>query len=54
MLSKKEACELLGVGQTTIDLMRKKGLPSYKIGQLVKFKASEIEQWIEEQSKKEQ
>jgi excisionase family DNA binding protein len=47
LLSKKEACKLLGVGQTTIDKMRKAGLPSYKVGHLVKFKPSDLEKWVE-------
>jgi len=50
-LSKKDVCNLLGIGQTTLDKIRKRGLPDYLIGGKVKFKASEVERWVKEQNK---
>jgi excisionase family DNA binding protein len=48
-LSKDKAAEILGVSRATIDRLRKKGLPSYKIGGLIKFDEDEVKEWFKKQ-----
>jgi excisionase family DNA binding protein len=31
--------------------MRKKGMPSYKFGNKIKFKEEEVDRWVKEQNK---
>ena len=47
MLSVKEVLDLLGVSRTTLYNLTKKGeIPSYQIGGSVKYKQSEIDDYI--------
>ncbi len=49
MVGKKELAEALGVTEEWIDTARKNlGLPSYKLGRLVKFYLDEVNAWIKE------
>ncbi len=49
LIGVKEACEILGVARATLYNYMKKGLPHYKIGKLVKFRTSDLEDWIQNQ-----
>jgi len=53
-ISLKETCEYLGVTrQTVLNWIKKKGLPSVKVGKLWKFKTSDIDEWVRKEGKKE-
>jgi len=46
-ISLKEACKYLGVTrQTVLNWIKKKKLPSAKVGKLWKFKTDEIDEWV--------
>lgn len=54
MIDAKEVAELLGVNPNTVYHMKDKpgGLPAYRVGRLVRFKLSEVEEYIERQAVK--
>ena len=48
LLGIKELAEYLGVKVATVyDWVHMREIPYYKVGRLVKFKAVEIERWLE-------
>jgi excisionase family DNA binding protein len=47
-VDKKELAEKLKISKVTIDRLRKKGLPSYKLGTKVVFDYEEVEKWVKE------
>lgn len=49
ILTKKEMAELLKVNERTVDQLRKKGLPHFKVGRNVRFKKNEALEWLENQ-----
>lgn len=48
MLSKKEIAKEIGVSLMTIDRLRVKGLPCYKVGKRVLFDKEEVLKFIKE------
>jgi excisionase family DNA binding protein len=52
ILTKEELATYLKVTPRTIDRLRKTGLPSFKVGDSVRFKKDEVLKWLEEQNKK--
>jgi len=46
MLSKKEIAKKIGVSLITIDRLRQKGLPCYKVGNRVLFDEEEVMNWV--------
>jgi predicted DNA-binding transcriptional regulator AlpA len=51
-LTTKELEGKYKVSRATIKKWRGKGMPSYTIDRTIRFKESEIEQWVKEQNKK--
>jgi len=48
MMDLKDVCKLLKMTEPTVrKFMRKRGLPHFKIGGRVRFKSSEVIEWIE-------
>lgn len=48
LISAKEVAEILGLSEKTIKAKHKRlGLPHYKIASLIKYRASEIEDWLQ-------
>lgn len=48
LISAKEVAGILGLSEKTIKAKHKRlGLPHYKVGWLIKYRASEIESWLE-------
>jgi len=51
-LTRKQAQDALGVGQTTIDkLIRTRQLKAFKVGQSVRIPREEIDRYIESQTR---
>jgi predicted DNA-binding transcriptional regulator AlpA len=48
LLTKPEAAEALGVSPSTLDRMRKAGLPALKLDGLVLFRPEALRQWAAE------
>ena len=49
-----ELAQCLKISRATIDRWRKEGMPSYKIGNGVRFIESEVSEWIEQHKSKQQ
>lgn len=49
ILTKEELAELLQVTVRTIDNLRKKGMPFFKVGDKVRFNKEKVLKWLEEQ-----
>lgn len=47
-----ELAQSLKISRATIDRWRKEGMPSYKIGNGVRFIGSEVSEWIEQHKSK--
>lgn len=48
LLTKKQVAELLHCSTSCVDQMRrKKGLPHFKVGILVRFRPADVQSWIE-------
>lgn len=46
-LTREELARVLGVGVTTLDRLRKEGLPEHRWGRrVVRFRRSEAERWL--------
>lgn len=46
-LTKKDVCKLLQISTRSVDLFRAEhGLPSCKLGNVVRFERSEVESWF--------
>jgi len=53
LITAKEVAEILGISEKTVLGKHKKlGLPYYKVGWLLKFRASEIEEWLQNRHSK--
>ena len=46
LINKKEAAKEFGISEITLDRLRKKGLPSYKLGRKVMFDKEVVEKWV--------
>ena len=46
-LNKKQACDYLGISNNTLDSWIQKGLPTIKIGKIVRFNKTEINRWLQ-------
>ena len=46
-LTREDVAEWLGVSTSTVDRMRRGGMPHRKFGRTIRFKRSEVERWIE-------
>ena len=53
-VNKKEIAKKLNISVITIDRLRKKGLPSHKLGSKIVFVEDEVNKWILDGSKNEQ
>lgn len=47
-LTKSELAKFLKVSERTIDRMREKGLPSFKLGSNVRFEKESVLKWLNE------
>lgn len=48
LISAKQVAEILGLSEKTIKAKHKRlGLPHYKVGWLIKYRASDIEAWLQ-------
>ena len=47
LLTKEDICKWLQVSRATVDRWRQDGMPSKKIGRLVRFEKSEVEKWLD-------
>ena len=47
-IGKKELSKKIGISPSTIDRLRKEGLPSHQLGRKIVFDYEEVEQWIKE------
>jgi excisionase family DNA binding protein len=54
ILTKEELASYLKVTERTIDRLRKKGMPFFKVGDTVRFKKDAVLNWLEENSQEEQ
>jgi excisionase family DNA binding protein len=54
ILTKEELASYLKVTERTIDRLRKKGMPFFKVGDTVRFKKDVVLNWLEENSQEEQ
>jgi excisionase family DNA binding protein len=54
ILTKEELASYLKVTERTIDRLRKKGMPFFKVGDTVRFKKDAVLKWLEENSQEEQ
>ena len=52
VLTKEGIAKLLKVTERTIDKMREKGMPSFKVGTKVRFRKEKVIQWLEERESK--
>ena len=52
ILTKEELAEMLKIGVRTVDRLRREGLPSFKVGNQVRFDRDEVLKWLKENSKK--
>lgn len=50
MLTRKEIAKELNVSLPTLDLLRKKGLPSLSVGKVIRFDREEVFNWFRERS----
>lgn len=48
----KELCEMFRVTRTTMLRWRNEEMPYYGKGKALRYKVSEVEEWLKEQSKK--
>ena len=50
-LNEKEAAEILNISPKKLqkDRLRREGMPYYKIGRAVRYKTTEIYEWMEQQ-----
>ncbi len=53
ILTKNELSEILKVTEKTIDRLRAKGLPSFKVGTKVRFNKAKVIEWLENQNNSE-
>ena len=53
-LSKKEACEYLGIANNTLDKWIDVGLPMIHLWGVVRFQREEIDKWLRDYSKAQQ
>jgi len=51
ILTKSELAEILKVTEKTIDRLRTKGMPSFKVGTKVRFNKAKVVEWLENQGK---
>ena len=45
-LSEKQVCDLLGISRSTLAAMRKKGLPYFQVNFLIRYRESEVTEWL--------
>ena len=45
-LNKKQTCDYLGISNNTLDSWIQKGLPSIKIGKIIRFHKDAIDRWL--------
>ena len=45
-LNKKQACTYLGVSNNTLDTWILRGLPTIRIGKIIRFDKGEIRKWV--------
>lgn len=51
MYTEKETCDILQVSRSTLNALRKRGLPHYKIGRTLRYEEKDLLQWLSEQRK---
>lgn len=51
-LTTEELCKLFRVTRTTMLRWRREGMPYYGKGKALRYKVSEVEEWLKEQTKK--
>ena len=49
-LTVEEVCKWLKTSRATVNRWRKQGMPFVKAGKLVRFKKSEVEQWLQKEN----
>ena len=49
-LNKQQACHYLGISNNTLDSWIKRGLPTIKIGQTIRFNKEDINSWLYSQN----
>lgn len=49
ILTKGELAKLLKVTVRTVDRLRNEGLPSFKVGNLVRFDKNDVKKWLKSQ-----
>jgi excisionase family DNA binding protein len=47
LVTEKELCEWLKVSRATVGKMRRRDLPHYQIGSLVRYSKEEVQKWLE-------
>lgn len=52
VLTKEEISKLLKVTERTIDKMRDKGMPYFKVGTNIRFRKEKVLKWLEDCTKK--
>lgn len=52
LLTTNDIMAIYKVSRATVDRWRKRGLPSIKIGNSVRFEENEVQKWIKENSNK--
>lgn len=52
VMTKEQLAEYLQVSVKTVDRLRKKGLPSFKVADMVRFSTSDVLEWLKTCDKK--
>ena len=47
LVTEKELCEWLKVSRATVGKMRRRDLPHYQIGSLVRYSKEEVQKWLD-------
>lgn len=50
LMNSAQVSELLDISPSTLKLYRSKGMPFVRVGRLVKFRASEVNQWLQQRT----
>jgi excisionase family DNA binding protein len=52
VMTKEQLAEYLKISVKTVDRLRKEGMPSFKVLNMVRFSASDVLEWLKARDKK--
>lgn len=53
VMNKEQLCKFIGISRSTLDALRKQGLPWYRLGKSVRFNLEAVLEWLKEQEVRE-